>query len=61
MDGKNEAAIKILKFLIMIQIENGNDKNLVWVDTKEINYLLILNESIVFFWLYIIWYQNKKK
>jgi hypothetical protein len=29
MDGKNEAAIKILKFLIMIQIENGNDKNLV--------------------------------
>jgi hypothetical protein len=55
MDGKNEAAIKILKFLIMIQIENGNDKNLVWVDTKEINYLLILNESIVFFWLYIIW------
>jgi hypothetical protein len=49
MDGKNEAAIKILKFLIMIQIENGNDKNLVWVDTKEINYLLILNESIVFF------------
>lgn len=34
MDGKNEAAIKILKFLIMIQILNENKANLYWYEIK---------------------------